>query len=104
VACLVLVSFGYTSLPFWPQGRNYEAFFTDAAGIAPGNDVSVSGIKVGHVESVGLAGTAAKVKFTVDRKVRVGGGAERSDRGPRRPQLPVHGVPRQAGPDRATLP
>jgi len=37
VACLVLVSFGYTSLPFWPQGRNYEAYFTDAAGIAPGN-------------------------------------------------------------------
>jgi phospholipid/cholesterol/gamma-HCH transport system substrate-binding protein len=72
VACLVLVSFGYTSLPFWPQGRDYEAYFTDAAGIAPGNDVSVSGIKVGHVESVGLAGTAAKVKFTVDRKVRVG--------------------------------
>ena len=72
MACLVLVSFGYTSLPFWPQGRDYEAYFTDAAGIAPGNDVSVSGIKVGHVESVGLAGTAAKVRFTVDRKVRVG--------------------------------
>ena len=72
VASLVLISFGYTGLPFWPQGKTYEAYFTDAAGISPGSDVNVSGIKVGHVESVGLAGTAAKVRFTVDRKVRVG--------------------------------
>ncbi len=72
VACLVLVSFGYTNLPFWPQGKNYEAFFTDAGGITPGNDVAVSGIKVGKVSSVELAGDAAKVTFTVDRHVKVG--------------------------------
>ena len=72
VACLVLVSFGYTQLPFWPQGKTYDAFFTDAGGIAPGSDVNVSGIKVGSVQSVGLAGNAAKVTFTVDRDVRVG--------------------------------
>ena len=29
VACLVLVSFGYTQLPFWPQGKPYQADFTD---------------------------------------------------------------------------
>jgi phospholipid/cholesterol/gamma-HCH transport system substrate-binding protein len=67
-----LVSFGYTGLPFWPQGKKYDAFFADAGGITPGNDVNVSGIKVGKVESVGLAGTAARVTFTVDREVRVG--------------------------------
>lgn len=72
VACLVLVSFGYTGLPFWPQGKNYEAYFSDAGGITPGNDVNVSGIQVGKVSSVELAGDAAKVKFTVDRGVRVG--------------------------------
>lgn len=72
VVCLVLVSFGYTGLPFWPQGKDYEAYFTDAGGITPGNDVSVSGIKVGKVGSVELAGDSALVKFTVDRKVRVG--------------------------------
>jgi phospholipid/cholesterol/gamma-HCH transport system substrate-binding protein len=72
VTCLVLVSFGYTSLPFWPQGKNYEAFFTDAGGITPGNDVNVSGIQVGKVASVELAGDAAKVSFTIDRKIRVG--------------------------------
>ena len=54
------------------RARPTTAYFTDAGGISPGNDVSVSGIKVGAVKSVGLAGTAAKVTFTVDRDVRVG--------------------------------
>ena len=68
----MLVSFGYTKLPFWPQGKTYKAYFTDAGGISPGNDVNVSGIKVGKVPSVELAGDAAKVTFTVDRDIRVG--------------------------------
>src|SRR3954451_18529016 len=72
VACLVLVSFGYTNLPFWPQGKPYEAYFTDAGGISPGNDVNVSGIRVGKVNGVALAGDTAKVTFTVDRDIKVG--------------------------------
>ena len=72
VACLVLVSFGYSKLPFWPQGKNYQAYFTDAGGITPGNDVAVSGIKVGQVSSVDLAGDAARVTFTVQRDIKVG--------------------------------
>ncbi|MGV0603192.1 virulence factor Mce family protein [Mycolicibacterium sp. XJ1904] len=72
VACLVLVSFGYSSLPFFPQGKPYEAYFSDAGGIIPGNDVNVSGIEVGKVTGVELAGDAAKVLFTVDRDIRVG--------------------------------
>ena len=72
VACVVIVAFGYTSLPFYPQGKSYEAFFADAGGISPGNDVNISGITVGKVTEVGLAGDAAKVAFTVDRKVRLG--------------------------------
>lgn len=73
VTCIVLVSFGYSGLPFWPQGKRYDAYFTDAGGITPGNDVYVSGLKVGRVRSVGLAGDTAKVTFTVDRHIRVGG-------------------------------
>ncbi|MGH3971693.1 MAG: virulence factor Mce family protein [Mycobacterium sp.] len=72
VICIVLVAFGYTGLPFWPHGRPYSAYFTDAGGITPGNDVYVSGIKVGQVTSVGLAGDTAKVGFTVDRHIAVG--------------------------------
>lgn len=72
VVCVLLVAFGYNTLPFYPQGKSYEAFFADAGGISPGNDVNVSGITVGKVTDVGLAGEAAKVTFTVDRKVRLG--------------------------------
>jgi phospholipid/cholesterol/gamma-HCH transport system substrate-binding protein len=82
VFCVVLVAFGYTGLPFWPHGRTYTAYFADAGGITPGNDVYVSGIKVGKVQSLGLAvdktvcsendGACAKVNFTVDRDIAVG--------------------------------
>ncbi|OMB93116.1 mammalian cell entry protein [Mycobacterium sp. NS-7484] len=72
VACLVLVSFGYTGLPFFPQGKQFEAYFSDAGGISPGNDVNVSGITVGKVTDVALAGDTAKVGFTVDRDIKVG--------------------------------
>ena len=72
MVCIILVAFGYTKLPFWPQGRPYTAYFADAGGINPGNDVYVSGIKVGQVQAVTLAGDTAKVAFTVDRHVNVG--------------------------------
>lgn len=72
VVCVVLLAFGYAGLPFWPQGKTYDAYFTDAGGISPGNSVYVSGLKVGKVTSVGLAGDSAKVTFTVDRHVAVG--------------------------------
>ena len=72
VACVVLVVVRLHQLPFWPQGKNYQAYFTDAGGISPGNDVNVSGITVGKVTGVELAGDTAKVTFTVDRKIRVG--------------------------------
>lgn len=72
VACLVIVAFGYTSLPFWPQGKTYHAYFGDAGGIIPGNDVTVSGIRVGAVKSVELAGASAKVNFTAQRQIPIG--------------------------------
>ena len=72
VVFVVLIAFGYSALPFWPQGRTYEAYFTDAGGITPGNAVLVSGFKVGKVSDVSLAGDTAKITFTVDRKVEIG--------------------------------
>lgn len=35
VICVVLIAFGYSGLPFWPQGKTYDAYFTDAGGITP---------------------------------------------------------------------
>jgi phospholipid/cholesterol/gamma-HCH transport system substrate-binding protein len=72
VVCVMFIAFGYASLPFFPQGKTYDAYFTDAGGINPGNAVYVSGFKVGKVTSVGLAGDSAKVTFSVDRHVTVG--------------------------------
>jgi phospholipid/cholesterol/gamma-HCH transport system substrate-binding protein len=72
VACVLMVAFGYSSLPFYPQGKSYEAYFADAGGVSPGNDVNISGIGVGKVSDVALAGDVAKVTFTVDRKIRLG--------------------------------
>jgi phospholipid/cholesterol/gamma-HCH transport system substrate-binding protein len=72
VICVVLVAFGYANLPFFPQGKTYDAYFSDAGGINPGNAVYVAGFKVGKVQSVGLAGDSAKVTFSVDRHVTVG--------------------------------
>lgn len=72
IASLMLVSAGYTSLPFWPQGKRYEAIFADAGGITPGSDVAVAGIKVGKVGQVSLAPVGAKVSFTVHRRIKIG--------------------------------
>jgi phospholipid/cholesterol/gamma-HCH transport system substrate-binding protein len=72
VICVVLVAFGYAGLPFFPQGKTYEAYFSDAGGIKGGNSVYVSGFKVGKVQSVALAGDSAKVTFSVDRHVTIG--------------------------------
>jgi phospholipid/cholesterol/gamma-HCH transport system substrate-binding protein len=72
VVCVLIVAFGYTKLPFYPQGKPYEAYFADAGGISPGNDVNVSGITVGSVTGVALAGNVAKVTFTVNRGIRLG--------------------------------
>jgi phospholipid/cholesterol/gamma-HCH transport system substrate-binding protein len=72
VACVLMVAFGYSKLPFYPQGKSYEGYFADAGGISPGSDVNVAGIAVGKVTGVALAGDVAKVTFTVSRKVRLG--------------------------------
>ena len=55
VVCLVLVSFGYTKLPFWPHGKRYDAYFTNAAGVMVGNDVDIAGIVVGQVTADRIA-------------------------------------------------
>ena len=50
----------------------HQAVFTEAGGLAPGNDVKVSGVKVGTVSDVSLQQGKALVTFLVDGKVRLG--------------------------------
>lgn len=56
----------------WATAVRYQALFTEAGGLAPGNDVKVSGMTVGSVSDVSLDKGKALVTFTVDGKVRLG--------------------------------
>ncbi|OBI74936.1 MCE family protein [Mycobacterium sp. E740] len=56
----------------WATSVRYQALFTEAGGLASGNDVKVSGVKVGSVSDVTLASGKALVTFTVDGTLRLG--------------------------------
>lgn len=56
----------------WASMIRYEAVFTEAGGLAAGNDVKISGVKVGTVSDVSLDHGHALVAFTVDSKITLG--------------------------------
>lgn len=49
----------------------YQALFAEAGGLAVGNDVTVSGIKVGSVSDVSLRSGKALVTFSINSNVRL---------------------------------
>ena len=51
---------------------HYQAVFAEAGGIAAGNDVRISGVKVGSVSEVSLDDGDAVVTFVVDAKGLLG--------------------------------
>ena len=56
----------------WATALRYQALFSEAGGITAGNDVTVSGIKVGSVSSVELVDGDALVGFTIDGRYALG--------------------------------
>ena len=56
----------------WATALRYQALFTEAGGLTVGNDVTVSGIKVGSVSSIELDNGDALVGFTIDGKYALG--------------------------------
>src|SRR6476469_9303460 len=56
----------------WATAIRYQAQFVDAGGVVVGNDVVISGIKVGAVSDVALQGRNALVTFTIDGSVPLG--------------------------------
>lgn len=56
----------------WATSIKHQALFTEAGGIVPGNDVKVSGVKVGTVSDVSLQHGKALVTFLVDGGVHLG--------------------------------
>jgi len=62
---LLLLAFNASALPFLNGGSTYHANFADAAGLKPGDDVRVAGVKVGSVTSVSLDGAQVRVGLRV---------------------------------------
>ncbi|OBF28486.1 MCE family protein [Mycobacterium sp. ACS4331] len=56
----------------WATAVQYQAVFTDASGLTAGNNVTVSGMKVGSVTEIALREPNAVVRFTVDGRTALG--------------------------------
>ena len=72
VALIIAVGLQPEKLTQWATTVRYQALFADAGGIATGNDVTVSGIKVGSVSGMSLQRGDVLVTFTVDGNVQLG--------------------------------
>jgi phospholipid/cholesterol/gamma-HCH transport system substrate-binding protein len=59
------LAFFANDLPLIGGGTGYTADFSEAAGITPGNEVRVAGVRVGRVTGVSLDGSKVAVAFTV---------------------------------------
>jgi phospholipid/cholesterol/gamma-HCH transport system substrate-binding protein len=69
---VILVGLSPDRLVALATSVKYQALFSEAGGLAPGNPVTVSGIKVGTVSDVGLRDGDALVAFTMKGSVALG--------------------------------
>jgi phospholipid/cholesterol/gamma-HCH transport system substrate-binding protein len=72
IVLVVAVGLAPGRLASWATTIRYQALFSEAGGIAAGNKVLVSGVKVGTVSDVSLHEGDALVTFGVNGKVRLG--------------------------------
>lgn len=67
VGLVVVTLVRWHSLPLVGGGFEHTAYFAEAGGLKEGDDVLVSGLTVGKVESIALDGTRVKVDFEITR-------------------------------------
>jgi phospholipid/cholesterol/gamma-HCH transport system substrate-binding protein len=72
VVLIIAVGLRPQQLVSWASAIRYQGLFTQAGGLASGNDVTVAGIKVGTVSGVTLDDGRALVRFTVKGTVWLG--------------------------------
>ncbi len=72
IALVITVGLQTQRLLTMATSIRHKALFLEAGGLAPGNDVKVSGVKVGTVSDVALRDGKALVTFTVNGKVNLG--------------------------------
>jgi phospholipid/cholesterol/gamma-HCH transport system substrate-binding protein len=74
VLILLVIAVGLQpeALISWASAVTYQAVFTEAGGLVVGNDVTLSGMKVGSVQDVSLQRGKALVTFTTKSTVQLG--------------------------------
>jgi phospholipid/cholesterol/gamma-HCH transport system substrate-binding protein len=65
LALVFLLAFDFKKLPFISHNFTITAEFADAAGLSPGSDVRIAGLKVGTVSHVTLASDRVLVTLSV---------------------------------------
>jgi phospholipid/cholesterol/gamma-HCH transport system substrate-binding protein len=63
LAVIALLTFFSGDLPVIGGGTTYTAYFAEAGGLQPGNEVRIAGVVVGHVTGVSLDGGKVAVTF-----------------------------------------
>ncbi|MBF6438362.1 MCE family protein [Nocardia cyriacigeorgica] len=69
---VALSALQFDRLPFIRSGATFTAFFADAGGLVPGDDVQVAGVRSGQVEDVELDGAKVLVTFTLNESIVLG--------------------------------
>ncbi|OBH80619.1 MCE family protein [Mycobacterium scrofulaceum] len=72
VALVIIIGLHPQQLLSMATSIRYRALFTEAGGLTAGNDVRVSGVKMGTVSDVTLSHGKALVTFSLDAKVHLG--------------------------------
>nr|WP_221333115.1 MCE family protein [Nocardia transvalensis] len=71
-ATISLSALQFDRLPFIRSGADFSAFFADAGGLLPGDQVQVAGVRSGKVEKVELDGAKVRVRFSLDESIVLG--------------------------------
>jgi phospholipid/cholesterol/gamma-HCH transport system substrate-binding protein len=72
IVMVILTGLQPERLLSWATTVRYQALFTEAGGLATGNSVTVSGLKVGTVDDIAVRHGAVVVTFRVDAGVPLG--------------------------------
>ncbi|KAB7754016.1 MCE family protein [Mycolicibacterium mucogenicum] len=72
IALIIAIGLQPERISQWATSVRYQAEFTEAGGIAKGNQVTVSGIKIGTVTDIALRDGNAVVTFTAKGKYPLG--------------------------------
>lgn len=100
---IVWLALNYDRLPFLGNHKSYSAYFAEAGGLAGGDTVEVSGVRVGRVTSVALDGPRVLVKFWIPGNITLGDRTEaavklKSALGTKRLEITPRGEGRLTGP------